>query len=76
MVAIKNIILFISAVSATAIPKRTSTVILTDIDTIATSVNALTIAINDYEGQVLQLLTLNAAVTTVGTCESYAKTQS
>ncbi|KAB8296407.1 hypothetical protein EYC80_009151 [Monilinia laxa] len=74
MVAMKNIILFISAVSATAIPKRTSTIILTDIGIIDRSVNALTIAVNDYEGEVFQLLTLNDAVGALDTAIKVAGT--
>ncbi|RAL64934.1 hypothetical protein DID88_001526 [Monilinia fructigena] len=48
-------------VSATAIPKRTSTTILAG--TINTNVNALTTVVNNYEGEVLQLLPLTVAVT-------------
>lgn len=73
MVALRNIILFISAVTAVAISKRTATTILGDIVAIDTNLKALTIAVNNYNGELGLLITLNTAVRTLDTCEFCAE---
>ncbi|QSZ37326.1 hypothetical protein DSL72_009424 [Monilinia vaccinii-corymbosi] len=60
MVAMKNIVLFISAVSAIAIPKRTLTTILADLNTIETDLESLTDGLNTYTGGLLQSATVEA----------------
>lgn len=50
MVAIKNILLFITAASALTVGKRDAATILSDISTIDTNVKALTKAFNNYNG--------------------------
>lgn len=72
MVAIKNVILFISAVSAAAI-KRTPATILTDIAAIDTNVKALTTAVDNYNGGFVELLTVNSAESTLDTCKFHAE---
>ncbi|KAI9641803.1 hypothetical protein NHQ30_009663 [Ciborinia camelliae] len=62
MVAIKNIILLISAVSAVAISKRDSVTLTNDIANISTNTNALTAAVNNNKG-IANLVPLIAAQT-------------
>ncbi|ESZ95235.1 hypothetical protein SBOR_4347 [Sclerotinia borealis F-4128] len=74
MVAIKNIILFISAVSAAVISKRTPETILADIATVDTNLKALTTAVDNYNGGFFQLLAVNSAESTLDTSIKNAAT--
>ncbi|CAD6444258.1 88ee55e3-7759-4024-a49e-dd0ac489dc56 [Sclerotinia trifoliorum] len=65
MVAIKNVILFISAVSAAAISRRTPATILSDITTIDTNVNALTNAVKNYNGGFFGLISVSSTESTL-----------
>jgi hypothetical protein len=70
MVAIKNILLFITAASALAIVKRDAATILTDISTISTNVAALTKAVTNYQGGILGALPILSAEQTLETSVS------
>ncbi|APA10830.1 hypothetical protein SS1G_03523 [Sclerotinia sclerotiorum 1980 UF-70] len=74
MVAIKNIILFISAVSAAAISRRTPATILSDITTIDTNVKALTTAVDNYNGGFFGLISVSSAESTLETSIKNAAT--
>lgn len=52
MVAIKNILFFITAASALTVGKRDAATILNDISTIDSNVKALTATFNNYNGGV------------------------
>ncbi|ATZ52369.1 hypothetical protein BCIN_08g01140 [Botrytis cinerea B05.10] len=74
MVAIKNIFCFITAVTAATIYQRTPATILTDITTIDTNVNALTKAVDNYNGGFFDLLTVSSAESTLETSIKNAAT--
>jgi len=76
MVAIKNIFCFITAVTAATIYQRTPATILTDITTIDTNVNALTKAVDNYNGGFFDLLTVSSAESTLETCKFYSEVTS
>jgi hypothetical protein len=65
MVAIKNVLLFIASASALAIVKRDTATILTDIATIDSNVNALTTAVNNYNGGILAAIPVANAESTL-----------
>ncbi|EPE36860.1 hypothetical protein GLAREA_09023 [Glarea lozoyensis ATCC 20868] len=53
MVAIKNILFFITAASALSIGRRDTSTVLSDISTIDSDVKSLTSAVNNYNGGLL-----------------------
>ncbi|KAF7865443.1 hypothetical protein EAF04_006418 [Stromatinia cepivora] len=74
MVAIKNIILFVSAVSAAVISQRTEADILSDIDIIDTNVKALTNAVGNYNGGFFGLYSVSTAESTLEDSIKHATT--
>ncbi|KAG4437624.1 hypothetical protein IFR05_006885 [Cadophora sp. M221] len=56
MVAIKNILFFITTASALTVGKRDAATILNDISTIDSNVKALTVTFNNYNGGVINAI--------------------
>ena len=67
MIAIKNILLFVSAATALIPGKGDTSTILSDISTINSNVKALTSAVNSYNGGLLAAIPITNAESTLDT---------
>jgi hypothetical protein len=66
MVAIKNIILFISAASALAVGRRDTSTILRDISSIDSDVKSLNSAVNNYNGGLIAAIPIENSESALG----------